>query len=284
MGESKRVDLHTHTLASDGTTSPSENVRLAKEKGLAAIAITDHDTVAGVAEALEAARETGVEVIPGVEISSAANGRDFHVLGYFVPHEDEAFQARLKELRGVRRERNRRMIQRLQELGMDVTWEDVYGGKRGEDQNVGRPHIAEVLVKKGYVQTMAEAFDKYLGTDGLAYVAQERIQPQEAIRLIKQAGGVAVLAHPGLYNNHAFVEEMVAYGLDGLEVYHPDNSEEDVAFLKRLAQSYGLIVTAGSDFHGWREEKPYHALLGSYTTSCEAVEQMKRLANERRKK
>jgi 3',5'-nucleoside bisphosphate phosphatase len=204
---SHKADLHTHTKASDGTCEPAENVRLAKEAGLASVAITDHDTVAGIPAAIEAASELEMEVIPGVEISSVARGQDIHVLGYFVPYEDAAFQEKLVGLRETRHERNKLLIARLQELGIAITLEGVYRRKTGTDKNIGRPHIAEEMMELGVVGSIEEAFEKYLGKGGAAYVNPPRITPQEAITLIKEAGGVAVLAHPGLYEDDELVRD-----------------------------------------------------------------------------
>ncbi|MFA4132095.1 MULTISPECIES: PHP domain-containing protein [unclassified Brevibacillus] len=276
------ADLHTHTKASDGTCEPAENVRLAKEAGLAALAITDHDTVAGIPEAMEAARALGVEIIPGVEVSSVGKGQDIHVLGYFVPYEDPAFEERLFRLRETRHERNQLLIARLQELGIDISLEKVYRRKQGTDKNIGRPHIAEELMELGVVSTIAEAFDKYLGKGGAAYVNPPRITPQEAITLIKEAGGVAVLAHPGLYDDDELVQELIAFGLDGIEVNHPDNDEVQKMRYSKWAAQYGLVVTGGSDFHGWRGEEPFHAMLGSHTAGMDAVKQLRAIAEKRK--
>lgn len=276
------ADLHTHTKASDGTCEPAENVRLAKEAGLAALAITDHDTVAGIPEAMEAARALGVEIIPGVEVSSVGKGQDIHVLGYFVPYEDPAFEERLFRLRETRHERNQLLIARLQELGIDISLEKVYRRKQGTDKNIGRPHIAEELMEMGVVSTIAEAFDKYLGKGGAAYVNPPRITPQEAITLIKEAGGVAVLAHPGLYDDDELVQELIVFGLDGIEVNHPDNDEVQKMRYSKWAAQYGIVVTGGSDFHGWRGEEPFHAMLGSHTAGMDAVEQLHGIAEKRK--
>jgi len=277
------VDLHTHTTASDGTCEPKENVRIAKEAGLAALAITDHDTVAGIAEAKEAGAQFGIEVIPGIEVSSVARGQDIHVLGYFVPHEDAHFRERLVGLRETRHERNKLLITRLQELGISIKLEDVYKRKQGTDKNIGRPHIAEELMELGVVTSIEEAFDKYLGKGGAAYVNPPRITPQEAITLIKEAGGVAVLAHPGLYDDDELVKELIEFGLDGIEVFHPDNSETQRDVYRKWAEEFGLVVTGGSDFHGWRGEEPFHAMLGSHTVSADVVVSMREIANLRRK-
>ncbi|WP_411501974.1 PHP domain-containing protein [Brevibacillus centrosporus] len=272
------ADLHTHTKASDGTCEPAENVRLAKEAGLAAVAITDHDTVAGVPAARKAAEELGIEVIPGIEVSSVGRGQDIHVLGYFVPYEDEAFQERLVSLRETRHERNQLLIARLQELGIPITLENVYRRKQGTDKNIGRPHIAEELIELGVVASIDEAFAKYLGKEGAAYVNPPRITPQQAITLIKDAGGAAVLAHPGLYDADDLVEELIAFGLDGIEVNHPDNDPDQRARYTAWANEHGLVITGGSDFHGWRGEEPFHAMLGTHTAPMEAVEKLREIA------
>ncbi|MFD2369242.1 PHP domain-containing protein [Brevibacillus sp. GCM10020057] len=278
------ADLHTHTKASDGTCDPAENVRLAKEAGLAAVAITDHDTVAGVPAAMQAAAELEIEVIPGVEVSSVGRGQDIHVLGFFVPYDDAAFQERLVSLRETRQERNKLLIARLQELGIPITLENVYRRKQGTDKNIGRPHIAEELVELGVVSSIDEAFAKYLGKEGAAYVNPPRITPQEAITLIKEAGGAAVLAHPGLYDADDLVQELIAFGLDGIEVNHPDNDAEQRARYTAWANEHGLVMTGGSDFHGWRGEEPFHAMLGSHTASLEAVERLRAIAADRKAK
>ncbi|MED4586513.1 PHP domain-containing protein [Brevibacillus choshinensis] len=279
------ADLHTHTKASDGTCDPAENVRLAKEAGLTAVAITDHDTVAGVPAALEAGAELGLEVIPGVEVSSVGRGQDIHVLGYFVPYEDAVFQERLVGLRETRHERNQLLIARLQELGIPITLENVYRRKQGTtDKNIGRPHIAEELMELGVVASINEAFEKYLGKEGAAYVNPPRISPQEAITLIKEAGGAAVLAHPGLYDADDLVQELIAFGLDGIEVNHPDNDAEQRARYTAWANKHGLVMTGGSDFHGWRGEEPFHAMLGTHTAPMEAVERLRQVAAKRKGK
>lgn len=277
-----RADLHTHTTASDGTCEPAENVRLAKEQGLDAIAITDHDTVAGIAEAIEAAARLGIEVIPGVEVSSVARGQDIHVLGYFVPYADAAFQEKLVGLRETRHERNKLLIARLQELGIDISLENVYRRKQGTDKNIGRPHIAEELIELGVVSSIEEAFANYLGKEGAAYVNPPRITPQQAISLIKEAGGVAVLAHPGLYDDDELVQELIAYGLDGIEVYHPDNSPDQRKNYQMWAEQHGLVVTGGSDFHGWRGEEPFHAMLASHVAPADAVARLQEIARQRK--
>ncbi len=277
-----KADLHSHSTASDGVHTPTETVKMAKEAGLRAFAITDHDTVGGVEEGLRTGREIGIEVIPGIEMSSLANGQDIHVLGYYVNHTDPTFLQKLKELRETRGSRNRMMVEKLRELGIDITIEEVKARKEGMDnQNVGRPHIAEVLIAKGVVQSMNEAFDKYLGKDGQAYCNPERIPPEKAIDLIIEAGGVPVLAHPGLYEDDALVERIIQQGLIGIEVYHPDHDElAELRYLK-LAEKYQLLVTAGSDFHGSRNGSMYHAPIGTSTIDPSVIDKLKDKAKNR---
>ncbi|GAA4871017.1 PHP domain-containing protein [Paenibacillus vulneris] len=281
------ADLHTHTLASDGTQSASENVRLACEAGMGAVAVTDHDTVAGIEEALEAGSRLGIIVVPGVEISTMSKGQDIHVLGYFINHRDPLLLERLGEIRQVRDRRNEMMIARLNELGMEITMDDVKASliqSKKQDETIGRPHIADALVRKGYAASMTEAFDRYLGKDGAAYVNPPRIGPAAAIQWILESGGVPVLAHPGLYDQDELIGELAAQGLAGLEVYHSDHTPEQEAHYKQLAEQYHLIMTAGSDFHGERNGVVFHAPIGSRQISVEVIEQLRqarRNANER---
>ncbi|WP_206425307.1 PHP domain-containing protein [Staphylospora marina] len=279
----RMTDCHAHTTASDGLHSPTEVVRIARDAGLYAVAVTDHDSVDGVEEALEAGKRWGMEVIPGVEISTLWQGREIHMLGLFIDHKDPGLLEKLEELRDVRRRRNLMMIDKLNELGIDLTLEEVEAKKRGKaDLNVGRPHIAEVLMEKGIVRSMEEAFDKYLGKNGLAYVTPDRISPVEAIRLIHRSKGAAVIAHPGLYGMDEILPWLVENGLDGIEVNHPDHTEEDKARYLRLAEQWNLAVTAGSDFHGERNGSMYHAPLGTCRLEWERALLLKERAEKNR--
>jgi predicted metal-dependent phosphoesterase TrpH len=280
-GSQMKVDLHSHTTASDGVQPPAENVRLAKQKGLQAIGITDHDTVAGIPEAIAEGKMIGIEVVPGIEISSAHEGVDIHVLGYYINYENKDFLDRLEKLRDVRDLRNQMMVERLQKLGIEITLEEVNARKpaRKKGENIGRPHIAEVLMEKGIVDTMEEAFRQYLGREGKAYVNPPRIRPGEAIQIIRQAGGVPVLAHPGLYNlDEAVIDLIENHGLPGIEVYHPDHSEEDEERYRQIAERYQLIITAGSDFHGERNGDVFHAPIGTKTVDYDVVNRLKEWA------
>lgn len=272
------ADLHTHTTASDGTERPAANVQMAFDAGLGAIAITDHDTVSGVAEALSAGRELGIEVVPGVEISTVANGQDIHVLGYYIDINNEQFLHRLASLRDTRDTRNNMIIDRLQQLGLDITMAEVLReveNIKSKGDTVGRPHIAAVLLSKGYVSSISEAFDRYLGTGAAAYANPPRIEPATAIGWIQEAGGKAVLAHPGIYHDDALVEAIIHQGLDGIEVYHSDHTPEEEAKYLSLAQRSELLITAGSDFHGERGGVVFHAPIGSRRIGIDVLQSLK---------
>ncbi|MDF2924524.1 MAG: metal-dependent phosphoesterase [Paenibacillaceae bacterium] len=277
MMNERYVDLHTHTIVSDGTGTPADNVRLAREAGLYAVAITDHDTIAGLKEAEAAGQRLGVVVVPGVELSTVAEGKDIHVLGYYMDTGDDLFLSRLEELRSVRDIRNEMMVSRLRELGMAVTMEELQSrrGSGGAAVTVGRPHIAGLLVEKGYAVSLRDAFDRYLGEGAAAYVNPPRIRPETAVEWIHEAGGAAVLAHPGLYGKDALVEKLAAGGLDGIEAYHSDHCEDDVERYLGVAKRHGLLVTAGSDYHGERNGAVFHGALGSRRISTGVLEELK---------
>jgi len=274
-----RADLHIHTTASDGVSSPEEVVRLAKQAGLAAIAITDHDTVAGVREAREAGDKLGITVVSGVEISTQMQGKDIHLLGYYIDIEDELLLSRLERLRSVRDRRNEMIIEKLNEQGIQITLSEVWHTvkkKPGEDLTIGRPHIAEALVHMGVVRSISEAFDRYLGEGGSAYVSPERIAPQEAIRWIHEAGGSAVIAHPGLYGDDELVARIIDSGLDGIEAYHSDHSPEEESRYAAMAERAGLLATAGSDYHGERMKEMRHQHIGARTAHVSLLHRLNR--------
>ncbi|HET6405471.1 MAG TPA: PHP domain-containing protein [Candidatus Thermoplasmatota archaeon] len=248
-----RVDLHTHTVVSDGTLTPTELVHLAARKGLAAIALTDHDHLGGLDEARRAAEGRGVEVLAGVELSVTHDtGADVHLLGYLVDPEEPRLARRLAEFRDVRAARGRLIVEKLRSLGVDISLDEL-----PEAGSVGRPHIARALMEKRIVASVQEAFEKWLGEGRPAYVPKAKMEAREAIDLVHGAGGVAVLAHPGLLSErhrYAVVRELAALGLDGVEVEHSRHSSEERRRLRAMAQELGLVETGGSDFHG--ENKP----------------------------
>ncbi|MGZ7443792.1 PHP domain-containing protein [Paenibacillus sp. TH7-28] len=282
QAEEGKFDLHTHTQASDGMNAPAENVRLAKEKGLAGLAITDHDTVAGIAEAREAGARLSLVVVPGVEISTRAGGKDIHVLGYFLNDRDKLLLERLERLRAVREERNEKIIANLQKLGISITLQEVKDGLSRPlrpDESVGRPHIADALVRKGVANDMRDAFDRYLAEGKPGYASLPRIGPEEAMQWIREAGGAPVLAHPGLYGDDDLVRKILENGKPaGIEVYHSDHGPDKEQRYMALAEQFGLIATGGSDYHGVRQGVVFHGDLGSRTAPPGTVERLKEVA------
>ncbi|WDQ31930.1 PHP domain-containing protein [Paenibacillus marchantiae] len=279
-----RCDLHTHSQASDGMQPPAENVKLAKQRGLSAVALTDHDTVAGVAEAQWAGREYGIDVVAGVEISTRAGGKDIHVLGYYVNTEDEKFLERLRGLREAREERNHLIIAKLQELGLEISWQEVIDGlgrPLEPDESIGRPHMADVLVRKGYAADMRDAFNRYLAEGQPGYVSVPRVAPEDACQWIKDAGGAAVIAHPGLYRDDELVRRiLVDAHPDGIEVVHSDHGPEEERRYAELAREFGLIQTGGSDYHGVRQGVVFHGDLGSKTVTIYVLDKLRAAAGK----
>jgi predicted metal-dependent phosphoesterase TrpH len=242
-----RIDLHIHSTASDGVLTPSEVVHLALAKGLHVIALTDHDTTDGVEEVLRTAQGTGLTVIPGVEISTDIPGpREIHILGYYIDHSHPGLQRRLARLSASRETRARKMLALLSRAGYELSWESLL--KLAQGGVIGRPHIAQALVDAHYVDSIENAFRQYLGRDAPAYVERFRFSPPEAIQMIREAGGVPVLAHPSRVIEH--LPNLVRLGIVGLEAYYPSYPPEEQRFLASLAQKHGLIATGGSDFHG----------------------------------
>ena len=261
-----RIDLHMHSTASDGAYSPSEVVQIAVAQEMDSIALTDHDTVNGILEAQEAAAtlsgsmKHGVEVLAGVELSAEDEIADRHILGYLLNVDSILLQSSLAELRDGRENRAEKILQKLNTLGLHISIERVHALAKGGA--VGRPHIARAMLEAGLVASLQDAFDKYLGDDRPAYVPHYRLSPDHAIEIIHQAGGVAVLAHPGRVPSYpAIIEALMPLGLDGLEVYYPDHTPDVVVDLNMIARQYGLVMTVGSDFH--RREGDGSARIGS---------------------
>jgi predicted metal-dependent phosphoesterase TrpH len=248
------IDLHVHTTFSDGTSSPSKVVHLAKSAGLRAIAITDHDTLRGNKEAIDEGRKVGVEVVPGVEVSVDMRGGTMHVLGYYVDYNYASLIEVLQRVEEGRHERNEEILGKLGDLGMALDYDEIKAV--ASEGPVGRPHIAQTLVQRGHVASTREAFDKYLKKGAPAYAERLRFSEAEAIRSIREAGGIAVLSHPNSLNcaNDAdlsgIVERLAAVGLQGIEAHYPSHSPKVRRALEALAEQYGLLATGGTDFHG----------------------------------
>lgn len=255
-----KSDLHIHTLHSDGSMSVGEVMDIAKHKGLDCIAITDHDTVGGVNDALLYAREIGLKVVPGIEIS-AYSVVAIHILGYNIDHNSPALVEMLKDLLAQRYERACQILEKLKRFNINLDIDKL------PKENIGRSHIAIALKEGGYVSSIQEAFDRYLGENRLAYVPSKRINPLSAVKAIKQSGGQAVIAHPlQLYNSKKLIpliEGLLPYGLDGLEVYYPTHSAEQIAIFEKIAKRYGLFMTGGSDFHGINKSNTINNIGGA---------------------
>ncbi|NDJ62171.1 MAG: PHP domain-containing protein [Chloroflexi bacterium] len=254
-------------MASDGHCRPAELIALVHKRQLNVIAITDHDTTAGLAEA-QAARidlRAACQLIPGIELSAALAGASVHVLGYFINPDDAAFQAALAALREQRVQRGRLMVQKLNDLGVPLDWATVQARAQGDV--IGRAHLAGALYQGGYVDSLFEAFERYLGDDGPAYVPTPDLLPEDAIAMIHRAGGAAVLAHPAeLSDYRTVIERLVPAGLDGLELVHPANHGQVRLDLRGLARQHDLVLTGGSDFHGPPEgSSDGRALPGAFT-------------------
>lgn len=245
------IDLHSHTYESDGSCSPAELIAEAVRAGIGALGITDHDTFAGYDQALPLAREAGLELVCGIELSTKLYGnRSVHLLGYFLEGGPAAeFRDWILDMQAARRDRNVRLIARLRELGFDITLEEVQARGRGM---TARPHFAQVMLEKGYVATLQQAFDEYLDESAIGYVYRKEPAFAEGIRRIQQAGGITSLAHPVRVHGDvpALMPEFCAAGLDAIEVYHSDHSAADVRLYGELAQRHRLMITGGSDFHG----------------------------------
>lgn len=266
----KCADLHLHTLFSDGTYTPEELVSKSLKAGLSAIAVVDHDTVGGIAPALAEAKDKELEVLSGIELSAAHENKEVHILGYLIDHRNKTLLEKLEVLRENRVERVHKMAAKLNELGINLRPESVFA--LSENGTVGRLHVARALVKEGLAASIPEVFRKYIGDDGPAYVLGFRFSPKEAIKFIRDAGGVPVLAHPYTLHNDELIPEFVKLGLMGLEVYYPEHSQGMVNFYRELATKNNLLATGGSDCHG--KAKP-EARLGSIKVPYELVEKLK---------
>ena len=275
-----KVDLHIHSTASDGRLTPAEVVRKAVEKGLTFIALADHDTVDGIAPAMIAAKAyPRLKIIPSMEISTDVPNSEVHMLGYFVDYDDRDLQVRLEKARHSRQERAQGMVTKLKKMGVHIEWKRVQ--EIAGDGSIARPHIAQAMLEKGYVGSLKEAFIKYIGRNGPAYVERDKMTPVEAVALILKSHGLPVLAHPLTMSDvEASIIELKSAGLVGIEAYYDSYTTEEVSMLVSLATKYNLITTGGSDYHGL--EGLTETMMGGADVPLESVEQLIALARQRK--
>lgn len=268
----KKIDLHLHTIASDGSFTSKELVQEAKKKDLAAIAITDHDTVAGVEEAIKAGEEMGVEVIAGIELTTYYQGQRVDILGYYIDYRDQELLKIIDNLQNSRQIRAQKILDKLANLEIELDFKDLKA--IAGDSGVGRPHIARLMVEEGFVDDLQQAFDQYLEDGGPAYVSKYQLKPQDAIDLINGAGGVVVLAHPGVIDDLELVKDLITLeGIQGIEAYYSQHNQEQTDYYLKLASEYNLIITGGSDCHGPDVEDKY--LIATVDVSYSLLEELK---------
>lgn len=275
MSRAARIDLHSHTTASDGALSPTHLVKKAHSVGLTALAITDHDTVEGLEEARAEAVRVGMRIVSGVEFGIEVGGTEVHMLGYLFDDKDPVLLEKLSVLQDGRRNRGKKMVGKLRDLGINITWAQV--AEIAGDGSIGRPHVAQALIERGYATTIDEAFKKYISRGRPAFVERAQLALEECIDLVHQAGGVAVLAHPTFVKDVEHVlPRLVSAGLDGIETYYGRYTDETIAAIEKLARKHNLITTGGSDFHGL--DALSHAELGSVDVPVKCLEELERRA------
>lgn len=255
--ETVYADLHVHTTCSDGALSPPDVVDKAVERGLRVLAVTDHDTVAGLSGAQERAADCDLRFLPGVELSITVGDNEIHLLAYDIDPDHAALVDHLESMAEGRKERAERMVERLRAEGIDV-YDDTLAEDMASDGAVGRPHVASALVRGGFVDTIRAAFDRYLGRGEVAFVEKPEVPADRILPLVHEAGGVGVLAHPGHWTPSAVIRALVDAGLDGIETVHPSHDPSLRTYYERLARGYGLVETGGSDYHGWTEDDEDH--------------------------
>lgn len=274
-----KIDLHLHSTASDGRFSPADIVHKSVERGLTIIAIADHDSVDGIVPALTAAKAfSQLKVLPCVEISTDVPSGEVHVLGYFIDYTDPEFAARLEKMRHSRRERAQGMIAKLRDLGIRIEWQRVQ--EIAGSGTIGRPHLAQAMLEKGYIASIKEAFTKYISRSGPAYVEREKMTPVEAVALILKANGLPVLAHPLTTSDpESMVIELKAAGLVGIEAYYNGYTADEINQLVSLAERHNLITSGGSDYHGLDDSA--ETMIGAAETPIESAERLLALAEQR---
>lgn len=272
--ENGRADLHIHTTASDGHLTPAQVVEEAARVGLAAIAISDHDTVDGIEEATETGKRLGIEVVPAVEINTDIGPIEVHILGYFIDWRSEKLGKQLFKLRNGRVGRCRKIVEKLKALDIPITLEQVI--EEAASGSVGRPHVAQVLCKAGVVETTADAFNKYLVRGAPAFVERSKLSPHEAVTIVVESGGVAGIAHPSHSGHDELIPQLMKYGLGAIEVFYPNQPSVVTQRYQSLARKYGLIATGGSDAHGYTPEG--NTYIGAMTVDITVVEQLRERA------
>ena len=272
---SGKIDLHMHTTYSDGFYSPTELVRKAHNAGLSVIALTDHDSINGIKEATIYGKELGVEVIPGLEISTDIDDKEIHLLAYFIDIDNEELQKYLSFFRDERYQRAKRIVRKLRNLGLSITLDDVW--ERANNCAIGRPHIAYTLVDLGLIGDYFEAFEKYIGDNGPAYERKIHVSPLSALKLINDAGGLCFIAHPG-YMKESLLLNLIKAGIDGIEVIHPSHNENQISFYRGIVNQYCLLECGGSDFHGGKKADEQN--LGKYFISPNHLEAMRKMLHK----
>jgi len=271
-----KVDLHLHTTCSDGVFSPEQLVHKAKAAGLNIISVTDHDSLCGLKKAIEVGKQIGVEVIPGLEISTDIEDKEVHILAYFVDIENAELQNYLKFFREERLNRAFRIVKKLNNLGYKISFDSVLNFSK--DGAVGRPHIAQALVEAGYANNFFEAFDKFIGNHCPAFERKVHVSPQSALKIINDANGLSFIAHPGNIDEKILLT-LIKYGLDGIEVIHPSHSNSQINFYKGIANQYYMLTSGGSDFHGGKRDDEQN--LGKYYISYSEFESIRKTALNR---
>ena len=265
-----KTDLHTHTYHSDGFYAPENLVTKAHNRGIEVLSITDHDSMNGISEAIEIAKKFGIEIVPGVEISSDIRDTEVHILGYFVDPNNKELEHYLNFFREERHKRAIRIVKKLNILGLNITIDDVL--VFAKNSAIGRPHIAQALLAKGQVKSFFEAFYKYIGNHAPAYERKVHLSPQSAFKIINDAGGLSFIAHPGDMPE-ILIKELIDAGVDGIEVIHPSHSPAQVSFYRGIVNQYFLLECGGSDYHGGKREDDEN--FGKYCTTSKVVEAMK---------
>jgi len=267
------ADLHIHTNASDGLLSPEEVVKWAIIKKLRAIAITDHDTITGIEPAINSNdRSDKLEIIPGVELNTEFDGKEVHILGYFIDYKNSWFLDILDKIQNSRYHRAKKMVEKLQHLGIKINFERVE--EISEGSSIGRPHIARAMVESGYVSDIPDAFDKYIGEGCPAYVERYKLTTKEAIEIINKIKGISILAHPGLITDKNIINDILDLGIMGLEVFHPKHDSDMISYLFSLSKKRGLFITGGTDCHGYMQNG--QPIMGNVSIDYNKVIELKK--------